>query len=98
MSSWVFLISRDQRPADASLPLLLATAGHDVTAVLTDDSLTGSLPSAQDHLEKAGVEVLIDQVAATRRGLQSRATNDTLVNHDEIAALVLDPTTRVVWT
>lgn len=93
----MFLMSSGEGPADLSVPELLAKAGHDVIAVLTDDALTGSLVGAQDHLQAAGVRVLRDRAAVSRRGLLHMAQVDTLVSHDELAALILDPTNKVVW-
>ncbi len=97
MSSWIFLMSSGEGPADLSVPELLAKSGHDVTAVLTDDTLPGSLVGAQEHLHLAGVHVLRDRAAVSRRGLLQMVQPDTLVSYDEMAALVLDPTNKVVW-
>lgn len=97
MSSWVFLMSCAEGPADLSAPELLARSGHDVIAVLTDDALPASLIGAQDHLQRAGVRVLRDRAAVSRRGMLQVVQADTLVTHDEIAALMLDPARKVVW-
>lgn len=103
---WLLIASR--APATRARALWddardLAATGADVALLLTDDTTCEAvLPGPVPELAADGVTVLVDRVAAARRGLLDRLAAagfgpDRLLDRAAVAGLLLDPQLRTVW-
>ncbi|GAA1866407.1 hypothetical protein [Myceligenerans crystallogenes] len=98
MTPWLFLLSSPEQPGGEPLPELLARAGHPVTVVVTDDFVVDAVVGGRAaELTGCGIEVLYDDAALRRRGLRDRVGAAARRSHDDVAALLLDERTKVVW-
>lgn len=98
MTSWLFLLGSAEQSGAEPLPELVARAGHPVTVVVTDDFVVDAVVRGRAAaLRASGVTVLYDAAAVRRRGLGDRVDAAALRTYDDVAALMLDEETRVVW-
>jgi len=101
--TWLLVASRAPGPTTRSLwddATALAAVGADVTVVATDDAVVDVLDATDPAgaARAAGVRVRVDATAARRRGVADLpAVAPLLVEDDEVARLLLEPTGRVVW-
>lgn len=99
---WLIVASREAAPyaepvwADAGR---LAATGAEVTVVATDDAVldvvagTGPVREAR----AAGVRVMVDAYALSRRGLRRAVTEPEQADAVAIAGLLVRPELRTVW-
>lgn len=82
--------------ADAAV---LLGAGHQVCVLLMEDAVAAALPQAPAALVRAGAQVWVDRYGLAQRGMLGTplAGGVRIVELDDVAELLLDPRTRVVW-